>query len=1027
MRRQSLHFIRALVLGTAAISTVPAAMASKTTLDSQFRQIVRPFVTKYCSACHSGQTPAAQFDLTAYPSVETVVQDYPRWTLVHDKLTAREMPPQQMPQPPAQVRRQVIDWIEAVRAEEARKNADDPGVVLLRRLSNAEYNYTIRDLTGVDMRPTREFPVDPANPAGFDNSGESLSMSPALLKKYLQAAHEVADHMVLTPDNIDFAPHPMLVETDRERYAIQRIVNFYFRQPTDYADYFQAAWRFRHRTALGKPGATLESIAADAKVSAKYLPMVWRILQESQDAVGPIAKLRAMWRALPPPSAHDPDLVRAKCLEMRDFVVRIRKHTAMQFASPVVPGILATSQPLMNWKLRAFASHRRDFDRSALRNEDDPPPVVPPVPGFPKLDEEAAPRAAAFALRARAGDLDLTVPRGERARYEAAFAKFSSVFPDAFYISERGRYYPDDSEDKGRLLSAGFHNVMGYFRDDAPLVELILEEKGKKELDRLWDEFDFIADYTKRTWIQYVLNQSYEVLGVGHESDIVGPSAGGIGDERVIFAVRDAYLAKIGANGNPLALQSARDHFQRVNATIRAVERMRVEAEPKHLDALLRFAQQAYRRPLSKAEREDLLAYYRTLREKNELSHEDAVRACIASVLISPDFLYRVDLLDSDALAGRAKVRKVALNSSSTTPAHPLSGYALASRLSYFLWSSMPDRELLRHAALDDLHKPNILLAQVHRMLRDQRARGMATEFGGNWLDFRSFETHNAVDRERFPSFDNQLREAMFQEPIQFIENLIHDDRSVLDMLYGDYTFVNPVLAKFYGMPAVKGDAGTWVRVDDASRYQRGGLLPMAVFLTKSSPGLRTSPVKRGYWLVHRVLGETIPPPPPVVPELPADEAKSDLPMREMLAKHRQNPVCASCHARFDVFGLPLEGYGPVGEARTKDLAGRPVDTSTILPGGVEAAGLKGLQTYIHDRRQQEFVDGLSRKLLVYALNRSLQLSDEFLVERMKTRLAAKHYRFSSLVETIVTSPQFLNKRIPDWRERPKLQSKKGD
>ncbi len=148
--------------------------------------------------------------------------------------------------------------------------------MLARRLSNAEYNYTIRDLTGQDMQPTREFPVDPANPAGFDNSGESLTMSPALLNKYLQAAREVADHMVLTPDGIDFAPHPMLVETDRDKYAIQRIVDFYHRQPTDYADYFQAAWRFKYRGVLGKPGATLAAIAADAKVSAKYLPMVWQ-------------------------------------------------------------------------------------------------------------------------------------------------------------------------------------------------------------------------------------------------------------------------------------------------------------------------------------------------------------------------------------------------------------------------------------------------------------------------------------------------------------------------------------------------------------------------------------------------------------------------------------------------------------------------------------------------------------------------------------------------------------------------------
>src|SRR5205085_8841579 len=202
---------------------------------------------------------------------------------------------------------------QAVRANEARTHAGDPGLVLARRLSNAEYNYTIRDLTGVDLRPTREFPVDPANPEGFDNSGESLTMSPALLNKYLLAAREVADHMVLKPDAIDFASHPMLVETDREKYAIQRIINFYSRQPTNYADYFQAAWRFRYRNALGKPRATLASIAADSKVSSKYLPMVRQILHE-KDAVGPVAKLQKMWLALPTPAGNQPDVVRAKCV-----------------------------------------------------------------------------------------------------------------------------------------------------------------------------------------------------------------------------------------------------------------------------------------------------------------------------------------------------------------------------------------------------------------------------------------------------------------------------------------------------------------------------------------------------------------------------------------------------------------------------------------------------------------------------------------------------------------------------------------
>jgi hypothetical protein len=1009
-----------------AIGTMPASGAAPPALDQQFQETVRPFVAKYCIGCHSGRMPAAQFDLKSYTTMDMVTDDFSRWTLVMDRLTAKEMPPKPIPPPPAEARQQVIDWIQAVRADQIKKSAGDPGVVLARRLSNAEYDYTIRDLTGQDMRVAKQFPVDPANPAGFDNSGESLTMSPALLNKYLQAAREVADHLVLKPDGIDFAPYPMLVETDREKYAIQRILSFYSEQPTDYADYFEAAWRFKYRAALGQPHATLATVAADSKVSSKYLPMIWELLKE-KNTVGPILKLQQMWQSLPTPRTHHADVVRAKCIEMRDFVVKIRTHTAMQFAAPIVHGLPAGSQPLLNWKLREFAAHRRDSDPKDLRNETDPPEVVPEIPKYPGLHREAAPRWAALSAKARAGDTDLIVPAAERARYEAAFSRFASVFPDTFYVTERGRYFPDDSADKGRLLSAGYHSVLGYFRDDTPLMELILDEKGQNEINQLWDEFDFIANFTARTWTQYFFNQSGEVQGKGAESGSDRPTDHQITDTAVIMAMRDAYLAKAKANpdNDPVAPEAIRDHFERVNTTLRNLEKERTEAEPRHLASLLQFAARAYRRPLTQAEREDLLGYYHELRTKNNLSHEDAIRDSVVGILMEPDFLYRIDLTDSSTVSSKSLLRTAALKTSTTGSISPLSSYALASRLSYLLWSSMPDDELLRHAAANDLQKPGVLLAQTRRMMKDARVRGLATEFTGNWLSFRQFETNNTVDRQRFPAFTNDLREAMFQEPVRFVEDAVSNNRSVLDLLYGNYTFVNPVLAKHYGMPEVKGDANTWVRVDDANHYGRGGLLPMAVFLTQNSPGLRTSPVKRGNWVVQRVLGIRIPPPPPVVPELPSDESKMDLPVRDMLAKHRQNPVCAACHARFDSFGLAFEGYGPVGGARTKDLAGRPVDTAVTYPGGVQGVGFEGLQTFIREFRQKEFLNNLSRKLLSYSLNRSLQLSDESLIESMETRLAAQGYRFDSLVETIVTSPQFLNKRIQ--APELELQSRKAN
>ncbi len=236
---------------------------------------------------------------------------------------------------------------------------------------------------------------------------------------------------------------------------------------------------------------------------------------------------------------------------------------------------------------------------------------------------------------------------------------------------------------------------------------------------------------------------------------------------------------------------------------------------------MLKFAARAYRRPLTKAESDDTIAYYHQLRDKNGLSHEDAMRDSVVSVLMSPDFLYRIDLSAGSAprTGTRAALQPVALHSSSSAGI-PLASYALASRLSYFLWSSMPDQELLAHAASGDLENPAVLLAQTRRMLKDDRSRDFATEFGGNWLEFRRFENHNGVDRERFPAFSNDLREAMFQEPVRFIQDVIQNNRPVFDMLYGKYTFVDKPLAKFLWHVGI---SGTSARAETGCPRRRTG------------------------------------------------------------------------------------------------------------------------------------------------------------------------------------------------------------
>lgn len=1025
-------------------------------LERRFTTAVRPFMQKYCLSCHSGEKPQAQFDVSAWTTVGAVTRDFPHLALALDRIHAKQMPPAGSRQPTAVERERVLNWIRALRRYEAERNAGDPGIVLARRLSNAEYDYTIRDLTGVDLRPTREFPVDPANQEGFDNSGESLSLSPALLKKYVQAARQVADHLVLKPSGFAFAPHPVLAETDRDKYSILRIVDFYKRQPTDYADYFHAAWRYRHRAALGKPQATLASAAAEAKVTPRYLELVWNTLSGPAEQVGPIAKLQALWNALPPPGATAQDAARDGCIKMRDWVTSLRKKVAWRFNNlRVPPGFSPGGQAFVLWKNRQYASHRRKLYAQALQPGGKPQPrqLVPRRRG----NRPPAPETVTDPV-----DPELFVPEEEAARapYLAGFEKFCTVFPDAFYISERGRMFLDDPNDKGRLLSAGFHNQMGYFRDDAPLMELILDEQGRQELDRLWLEFDFLAEVPERMHLEFIFYERAESGTIrGPEFDFARSEDRDATSDAKIRRLGEVYLAKaqtsLAERGEPLVLQAIEEHFRGTSARVRAIEEAREAAQPSHVEALLDFAQRAYRRPLAPAERDGLRAFYRSARERDGLRHEDAIRDTVVRVLMSPNFLFRLDLEGPEAElpAEHAEERGKGSGNGKTLPAkdakgrekrvgqngrvapvrrgpvkkavslprssagnsgiRPLIGYELASRLSYFLWSSMPDEELLARAAAGDLGRPEVLAAQARRMLKDPRARGLALEFGGNWLDFRRFEEHNAVDRERFPSFDDGLREAMFQEPVRFLLDTFQQDRPVLDLLYGKHTFVNAALAKHYGMADVKVAANEWVRVENADRYGRGGLLPMAAFLTRNSPGLRTSPVKRGYWVVRRVLGEHIPPPPPTVPELPADEGKlGELTLRQALEKHREHPACAPCHARFDSFGLVFESYGPIGELRSKDLGGKAVDTRAPFPGDGERTGLAGLREYIRQKRQNDFLDNLCRKLLSYALGRGLLPSDEPALEQMRQRLASSGYRMSTLVETIVTSRQFRNRRV---------------
>ncbi len=936
-------------------------------LSQEFSEQIVPLLESHCTECHGKNEPEAALNLTSYRLLSDVSAAHPVWEVVLSRVAAGEMPLNEAEtQFNSGEKETLVRWVNALRHFDAERTAGDPGPVLARRLSNVEFDNCIRDLTGVDIRPTRSFPVDPANAAGFDNSGESLTMSPALLNKYLAAARYVAEHMVLTPSGLAFAPHPVVTDTDRDKYCVKRIVEFYQRQPTDIADYFYAAWLYQQRT---DQGVALEKIAEQQRISVRYLQLIWDAIHEHATSPGPWDKLIGQWRALPAdlnddnPADDEPltAKVRKACEQLRDDVVNIRRQFEPHFDNLQADGIHKGSQPFVLWKNKQYAAHRRAADLSRLQI----------------AEYDAA----------------------QRDEIEAACRSFCALFPDAFYISERGRDYldtPKEKQEKGRLLSAGFHSMMGYFRDDRPLMELILDETGQQELDGLWRELDFFAATPQRQYQGFLWFERTDSRTMREaEFDFARPEDKAALTEPLIERLSQVYLAKAERNSaNPTAMEAIAEYFQEINAQIRWVEQTRVAAEQAQLASMVVLASRATRRPLAPKESESLREFYRSLRDEDGLSHEEALQDTLVSILMSPKFCYRLDLLsDSDA-------------------PRPLDDFELASRLSFFLWSSGPDEALLQSAVSGELHQTEVLLAHTRRMLADSRVRGLATEFLANWLDFRRFEEHNSVDRARFTSFDEELRAAMFEEPIHFFVDLVKQDRSVLDLLYADRTFVNRPLAQHYGLLDLPFPDDDWLEVPDASDVGRGGLLPMAVFLTKNAPGLRTSPVKRGYWAVRHLLGERIPPPPPNVPELPADESQlGELTLRETLAKHRAHTSCSGCHDRIDSIGLVFENYGPIGELRTVDLGGRPVDTQAEFPDGSQRASVAELREYIREKREADFLGNIQKKLLTFALTRSLQLSDQRLLRDMQKASQASNYRFHSFVETIVTSPQFLNKR----------------
>ena len=421
-------------------------------------------------------------------------------------------------------------------------------------------------------------------------------------------------------------------------------------------------------------------------------------------------------------------------------------------------------------------------------------------------------------------------------------------------------------------------------------------------------------------------------------------------------------------------------------------------------EVLTRLLRRGYRRPPTETEVEELVQFVASVQD-DDMKWEAAIQQAIKVILCSPKFLFRLELDDRPQ----------------GPEPYAIDEFQLASRLSYFLWRSMPDDELFELASQNQLTAN--LEAQVKRMLADPKAAEFARDFGTQWLQIQRLATV-APDQERFPSFGRRLRAAMLKETELFLESIFREDRSVLDLLDGDYTFLNQELARHYGIADTNGNwmyqektvpGGEAIKGREFRRValqgsSRGGILTHASVLTVTSNPTRTSPVKRGRWVLEQVLGTPPPPPPPDVPELEEDKAATTATtLRELLEQHREDPACANCHAKMDPIGFALENYNAIG-AFLKKSGGLEIDTTAVLPDGTTLQGITGLKEIIKDRKQQ-FVRCLTEKLLIYALGRGLEYYDRPTVDRIVAQLEAEGYKSSVLITEIVKSDPFRLRR----------------
>ncbi|NQV27772.1 MAG: DUF1592 domain-containing protein [Rhodopirellula sp.] len=824
---------------------------------------------------------------------------------------------------------------------------------------------------------------------------------------------------------------------------------------------FLTAWQFRYRHQLGHPDGTMKSLADDAGIDERFAEYIYQTLTTDSPSF-PTSEITKAWHRLPVPVAgksSNLQSVTEACQRLADLLHswqnRFGVNPDAKEEAPILRAdrfSVQQSQPFemnINWPEGTSAAHLVISVESAngdgspnaaivwknpqIQFRDYAKPLAAPKPLRDFLTEETIAQLKfggpwfggalqptefgtvgteplAFELPipdgARSGRLlvtaELDVKHGEDCIVRCAIAQleetdqgksvsgllanpnspafpawkngvleFARMLPQMSQRepapSDRDPVPPPIDETYNNAERNFFHTRIKYFRDDEFLTTNILNDETRRQLDQAWADLTGSFDFHD-TWLQFLARKYGKEL-----------------NGRRIENLDADLIATFPAEG--------RNYVKSLKADFDTSQSMFAAAEAGHVNDVIHFASKAWRRPLSESERISLQEFYQSLRSESKLDHRSAVSAVLARVLVSPKFLYRSE---------RAPLEQ----NIATNVAVPLTQNELASRLSFLIWSSVPDEELRRAAAAGELSMPAQLTGQVRRMVQDRKSRRFATEFFGQWFGFYRFHQFRGVDEEQFSEFSKSLQQSMYDEAIEFFDFIVRQNRPLDEILFADYAFVNQELARHYGLTVELKDSNELRRVSAAGAFHRGGLLRLGAVLATTSAPRRTSPVKRGDWILRRVLGANVPPPPADAGSIAADEVAGDgLSIRQRLIAHRSDASCHNCHARFDAFGFALENYDPIGRWRTHYRDDKPVETSGSLRDGRTISGVGELHQYLRSELPR-FHETLAVRLLGYALGRQETVGDRALIVQLKQQMQDGG-GMAPLMERIVSSRQF--------------------